>query len=160
MCPRKLSVLVLVCFVIALSASNIFAFDDAMKDKIISLAFDNFWGKARLSDGSYVQPENEKDRQTLPISKETAYQVIDVGEISGLAKWCSLDWQKNYSTLTRSARNQGFSEKQVAFVGLLHGVTQGLLERGMKGKNCDSSQKEKIVQRLEESIKNSLQGIR
>jgi hypothetical protein len=130
--------------VLALLGSGALAFDNATKDQIISLAFQNFWGKARLADGSHVQPGSEEERQTLPVSKEAAYQVIEVGKISGQAKWCSLDWQKSYLALTKSARNQGYSDKQLAFIGLLHGVTQGIVERSMRGKKCDDAEKEKV----------------
>jgi hypothetical protein len=137
--------------VLTFLASQVLAFDDATKDKIISLALENFWGKARLADGSYVQPENEVDRQTLPVSKETAYQIIEVGKISGLAQWCALDWQKNYLKLTKSARQEGFSEKQVAFIGLLHGVTQGIVENAVKDKKCGGSEKEEAKKLCEKS---------
>ena len=140
---KKRGIILFGLMVFALLGSGALAFDNATNDRIISIAFENFWGKARLPDGSYVQPGSEEERQTLPVSKETAYQVIEVGSISGQAKWCSLDWQKNYLALTKSARQQGFSDKQLAFIGLLHGVTQGIVERSMQGKKCDDAEKEK-----------------
>jgi hypothetical protein len=141
---KKRGVMLFALLVLALPGTGALAFDNATKDRIIGLAFENFWGKARLLDGSYVQPGSEEERQTLPISKETAYQVIEVGKTSGQAKWCSLDWQKNYLALTKWARQQGFSDKQLAFIGLLHGVTQGIVERSMQGKKCDEAEKENV----------------
>jgi len=36
-----------------------------------------------------------------------------------------MDWQTHFLGLTVKARRQGFSEKQMAFIGLLHGIAQG-----------------------------------
>jgi hypothetical protein len=156
----KRSLLAVGVLIFTLLGSQALAFDNATKDKIISLTLQNFWGKAKLSDGSYVQPERELDRQTLPIQKDVAYQVIEVGMISGLARWCSLDWEKNYRALTGAARREGFSEKQVAFIGLLHGVTQGMTESAVKDRKCSTTDRETTRKKVEKSPNASLKSPR
>ena len=121
------------------------------REQLIQAAFANFWGKARLSNGNPVQPDNAAERSTLPISIATASHVISVGEISGIAEWCGLDWQTHFLNLTAKARRQAFSEKQVAFVGLLHGVAQGTVYSTLQSKPCATDQKSRVTKILETS---------
>ncbi len=119
-----------------------------MHDKVIERAMNNYWSKVRLKDGSYVQPSSEKERKTVPIAKENAAQVIYIGEISSLADWCGLDWQQNFFRVTKAARNNGLSGKQVAFIGLLHGVAMGVVDSAVKGKECTPEIKDNITDEL------------
>lgn len=66
------------------------------REQLIQGAFANFWGKARLSNGNPVQPDNAAERSTLPISSAAANHVISVGELSGIAEWCGMDWQTHF----------------------------------------------------------------
>ena len=116
--------------------------------KIIELAMNNFWGRAKLRNGTVVQPDSELERITLPITHKDAQKVIRAGEISSIADWCGLDWQKNYYRVIKSARKSGLSDKQVAFVGLLHGVTMGIVDSALKGKECSPKIKENTVNKL------------
>jgi hypothetical protein len=121
------------------------------RERLIQVAFANFWGKARLSNGKPVQPDNAVERSTLPISIATANHVVSVGEISGIAEWCGLDWQTHFLDLTTKARRQAFSEKQVAFIGLLHGVVQGNVHSAMQSKPCAADQKARAEKMLKAS---------
>ena len=121
------------------------------REQLIQAAFANFWGKARLSNGNPVQPDNAAERSTLPISTAAANHVISVGEISGIAEWCGLDWQTHFLSLTAKARRQVFSEKQVAFIGLLHGVAQGNVYSAVQSKPCAEEQKSRAAKMLETS---------
>lgn len=109
---------------------------DSAREKLLHDVFSQFWDRAKLSDGSFVKPDSEQERNTLPVSITVANQVFDVGEISGYAEWCGLDWQSNFLTLTATARKSGFKEKQVAFIGMLHGAAQSIVANVMKTKIC------------------------
>lgn len=121
------------------------------REQLIQTTFANFWGKAILSNGNPVQPDNATERSTLPISKATANHVISVGELSGIAEWCGMDWQTHFLSLTARARRHGFSEKQVAFIGLLHGVSQGNVYSALQSKPCTVEQKSRVSKMLETS---------
>lgn len=126
---------------------------DAAHQKILDIAMKNFWGKVRLKDGSYVKPASEQEKTTLPIAFTDASKVIQTGELSSLADWCDLDWQGNYKNLTKSARASGLSGKQVAFIGLLHGISMGIVDSALKEKKCSQDQKKNIESQLKETIK-------
>ncbi len=116
--------------------------------QVIDRAMNNYWGKARLKDGSYVKPTSEKERNAVLITSDNASEVIKIGELSSLADWCGLEWQSNYSNTTNGARSYGLSGKQVAFVGLLHGVAMGTVDQAVKGEVCSAEQKKSVKVRL------------
>ena len=68
----------------------------------------------------------------MPISSPDAKSVIAAGELSALGKWCDLDWEMNYKNTTASARYFKLTDKQVAFVGFLHGTAMGVVEQSLK----------------------------
>jgi hypothetical protein len=132
---------------------------DPQREELLPLVLKQFWGKAKLSNGQYVQPASEAERTTLPVPKAVANRAIDIGEISGLAAWCKLDWNPNYFAMTKSARSNGFTDTQVAFVSVLHGASQGLMAKIMsKSGECSSEQQLKIKQLLNQSKTWSLNG--
>lgn len=123
------------------------------KEQLIEKAKQEFWGNAVLSDGKKVQPASEEERNSLIISEELASYIAEVGAISGAGKWCGLDWQSHYFALTAAARKRGLSEKQVAFVGFLHGVAYGNFSSALMNNAgaCDAEQKANIQKLLEKS---------
>lgn len=121
------------------------------REKLFKEALSHFWGRAKLADGSFVQPDNEQERNTLPISTTVANQVFDVGEISGYAEWCGLDWKSNFLTMTAAARKHGFKGKQVAFIGMLHGVAQGVIADALKSKSCGAHERPKVMEMMRHS---------
>jgi len=116
----------------------------------------SFWGKIKLPDGSFVQPANEAERNRMPISVAIANRVIDIGELSGYAQWCGLDWQKHFLSMTASARKAGLKEKQVAFMAVLHGVGQGYVIHGLRSKRCDGGTRSGVKKIISQSLSRML----
>ena len=54
----------------------------------------------------------------------------------GLALWCGLDWKDTYVGYMQLERKRQWSEKQIAFVGLLFGVAQGVMPNWI-GHKCE-----------------------
>mgnify|MGYP003575946500 CR=1 FL=1 len=104
---------------------------DDERQALIAVVLKNFWGQAKLSDGRFAQPASEEERHTVPITNAVVHRALDAGEVSGLAEWCKLDWQSHYRALTRAARTACLSDKQVAFVSILHGAAQGRIASAM-----------------------------
>lgn len=138
--------LIILLLALASAPSWSAALPDSAREKLLKEALSKFWGRAKLSDGSLVQPDNEQERNTLPISIAVANQVFDVGEISGYAEWCGLDWQSNFLTMTAAARKSGFKGKQVAFIGVIHGAAQGIVYDALKSKTCGAQERSSVVE--------------
>ena len=122
-----------------------------LRTKIIEETLSNFWGNAKLKNGSFIQPKSNEEKTTVPISRSNAEKVIDVAEISAFAEWCGLKWQDNYYRVTNIARKSGFTDKQVAFIGMLHGTTQGLLLSSLKQQKCSVKIKKETQRLLKEN---------
>lgn len=140
-----------ICLMLFSSLSMAGVLTDSARENIVKSAFSNFWGHAVLSDGKVVQPESDEERKTLPISNAVANQVLDVGAVSGLAEWCGLDWRSHYLSMTAAARKAGFKEKQVAFIGVLHGRAQGTVAEALKTRPCTEAKRTEV----QEIMKNS-----
>lgn len=132
---------------------------EMQRESMIALAHENFWGKAQLANGVVVQPASEAERRTLPIPKAMAHHIAYAGALSGLGKWCGLDWQAHHLAVTGAARKNGLSEMQLAFVGFLHGVAFGSTSSAMRGEICDEVIKTNIQTTLAQSQKNWMNGL-
>ena len=117
----------------------------ATRADLIRQALDGFWGRARTPDGKVIQPKSELERRRLPVTEQVAHFAFNVGELSGLAEWCHLDWKPTFTALTRSARKNGQSEKQVAFISVVHGVAQAAVATSLeKTGQCSPQNREKV----------------
>ena len=104
-----------------------------------------FWGNAKDIKGNPIFPINDQDRKTFPISATAIDQTINVGEMSGMAEWCGLDWKPYYKSLTSYSRKQKMTDKQVAFISVLHGASLQIIVSAMKAKTCEQQDKENVI---------------
>ena len=106
------------------------AIADEIVEAFVGMARRNI-GQARLSAGSYVPPETEAERARPLLPLAVAREVVRVAMFSATAAWCEVEWQEsNYLRLMTAERGRdGWSDKQTAFIGLLHGTAMGTLER-------------------------------
>jgi len=89
---------------VALAAGVAAAADIYTEDQyrfIVSTALTHFWGRAKLSDGSFVQPASDEDRRTLPIPYPEAKGVVDFSVTAGVAVWCGFDYVPYYTVYMR-----------------------------------------------------------
>jgi len=64
--------------------------------------------------------------QDLPVSKAESKLVTERGTLSGYGERCGLDWRRlNFLPMMSYWRSQGKNERQMAFIGVLHGAAQG-----------------------------------
>jgi hypothetical protein len=111
-------------------------------------------GPRQVAQDRYAQPSSEAERNTVPVSKPLAYRAIDAGEMSGLGEWCGADWQPHFLALARAARAKGLNEKQVAFVSVLHGASQGYVVSSLRdGRPCSDAERAKVERSLRESMR-------
>ena len=87
--------------------------------------------QAKLSDGASVPPETAEERSRPLIPPEESRLAVDTGMVSGTANWCGLEWQRgHYLGYMKWQRSRGlWSEKQLAYIALLHGIAMGIAER-------------------------------
>lgn len=113
-------------------------------------ALQGFWGRAKTADGHFIQPASEAERQTMPVNQHVAHFAFDVGELSGLAQWCGLDQQRSFKALMRQARQNKQTEKQLAFIALVHGAAQGMVFSVMaKSGPCRPPENSKVAAQID-----------
>jgi hypothetical protein len=124
-------------------------FSDEHADYLILLTLKNFWGKARLSTGEVVQPKDEKERRMVPIPDKEAVRVVRAATPAGLAMWCGVPWQSYYEAFMKSERSKPWSDKQLAFIGMLFGVAQGSLAKSVSRSPCKPRDRDGVTRLLE-----------
>ncbi len=144
----------LVALVLSPSAKADELFSDVEKAEMMQLTLKHFWGKAIDSKGDPVQPADEKERTTVPISKQQAHYLINKGGESGLAQWCGVDWQERYLLMLQQLRMHMKNDKQTAYSGVLHGVAQQTLAASLKGEPCDRDTSKQVATLMKQDIEN------
>jgi hypothetical protein len=116
---------------------------------ILKLALDNF-KKARCALNQACAPATTEERQTPPISDDQARRIVGSAVISTMAEHCRLDWQRrNFEPLMAYHRAKlGMSERQVALVGLIHGIAMGAVGDQVRQTPCSADMKATTEQRL------------
>ena len=96
--------------------------------QLLMIALDNL-GRARCEGGQPCAPATVEERATPPITDDQARAVVEAGSISVVAEHCGLDWQRrNFEPLMKHHRERlRMSERQLALVSLLHGITMGVV---------------------------------
>jgi hypothetical protein len=116
--------------------------------QLLSLALDTY-SKARCGN-QLCAPATAAERANPPITDEQARAIVTAGIISVLAEHCELDWEKrNFFPLMRHHRETlKMTERQMALVGLLHGVTMGAYEETVRKNTCTPEAKVATEKRL------------
>jgi hypothetical protein len=109
-------------------------------ERIIARAKEGFWAKAVGLDGRPFQPANEQERLTLLIPEADAKRIVNDAVPYGTASWCMTDWRPVYLQYMQVERRRGWAERQIAFVGVLFGLTQRTIN-GSMGRPCTSEEK-------------------
>ncbi len=114
-------------------------------EEVMDLARDNIT-QARLPDGSHVAPESEAERAKKLVPFKDAEAVVDAGIVSAYAEWCGEDWEPNFSHMMAYQRSREiWSDKALAYIGLMHGVTVGFMKRDFeKSGDCPAGELRRV----------------
>jgi len=92
-------------------------------------------GRARLSDGRPLPAATEQDRQRFAVPPALERQTVRRGMLTGQLEHCGAEGiRQSYLPYMRLLRASGrYSEPQLAYIGLLHGIAQGLTMNAVEG---------------------------
>jgi len=136
------------------SAQTLLRPDAEMVETFTRIARDNL-PLARLPDGSNVPPETAEERALPIVPSALAEQTVRRGFLSGELQTCGVDPQQHsfvpYMTALRTSGR--YSDRQLAYVGLLHGVSQGFAHSAMAKavRSCSPG----FVRRLRKTVSES-----
>ncbi len=106
-------------------------------DDLTAVARDNL-SQARLSDGSNVPAETPEERAQPIVPRSLELQTIERALLSAAMDACELDSVSlSYLPYMQKLRaSQRYSDKQIAYVGLLHGVSSGYMSGQIEDLAC------------------------
>ena len=106
---------------------------DAQIDRFVALLRPHIT-KLRLPNGENVPAETPAELQRDILPHDVAREAVEVGRISGMASWCGMEWEDAVflPMMRRLREGGGLAEKQLAFVGGLHGVVLAQFENGLR----------------------------
>ena len=136
------------------AVANPAAAEDAVTLKIMKIARANIT-KAKTSGGGFVPAETAEELKTPIIPVSEAEAVIEIGHRSAIALWCKMDWEKlSYQPLMLAERaNKSRTGKQIAYIGLLHGVSMGLTEKVLRKQGaCSDTQRQNLQAFLRQEL--------
>ena len=143
------SVLALTCIPVAAIAQT--SKPDVTLDhkRLLDKAMDNLH-RARCGPNLQCIPVTPEERAKPPITDSQARAIVDAATISVMAEHCGLDWRgRNFVPLMKHHRGKlAMSERQMALVGLLHGITMGTLEKDVRATPCSPQRKEQVERKL------------
>lgn len=88
---------------------------------------------ARLEDGSNVPPETESERSRPIVPRSLEVQTIERAMLTGQMEACGLDWQNGSYLPYMHALRRRYRGKPMAYLGLLHGITQAAATNALAG---------------------------
>jgi hypothetical protein len=124
------------------------ALPDALVQNLVATAQENFWGRAVLSSGEAVQPTDDAERTAPVIPFLDSARVVSAAAPVGGALWCGVEWQPYYLAFMQSERRKSWSEKQVAFIGVLFGLAQQSIWNALKQSPCAPETREAVRRRM------------
>jgi hypothetical protein len=118
--------------------------DDKVREAL-QTALNNI-NRARCEGLQPCAPATPDELRTLPLSLEHARAAMRAGLASGGMEWCRLDWQqRSYRPMMDHYRKAiGLNDRQMALMGLLHGMHQGMVTRTMGNQECTPEMRAKL----------------
>lgn len=103
----------------------------------------------KISDTEFVGEETPEELDDPLLTLQEVEAVLVRGIISATAEWCGEDWKaKSFGPFMQGQRSSGKTEKQMAYIGALHGVGMGIMQKTFSERKCTDDQ----------SIQNRLRG--
>lgn len=116
--------------------------------QLLAMAMENI-GRAKCGDRPCA-PATPAELARPPITDEQARLIVSTAAVSVMAEHCGLDWQRrNFQPLLlHHQKAQKMNDRQMAIVGLLHGVAMGAFGDAARRRPCTPAVKEGVAKRL------------
>jgi hypothetical protein len=124
-------------------------FSDEMVTQFQKLALKNI-GHAKCDDTAFCMPATAEEESNPPLTIEETRQIMKHGFVSAQAKHCHLDWEgKNFLLMMRHWRETlRKSPRQMALVGLTHGILMGMTEKPLAKEPCTEALRRQVEKKL------------
>lgn len=101
-------------------------------------------------EGQTVVKAEDAKKLTYPLTTyEEREMAVARGSLAGYAKWCGLDWQKEYFqpyiNALKAEHQKNWTPYQYAYTEVLHGMAMGAAVGSKKNETCDAAEKQRIA---------------
>lgn len=103
--------------------------------------------EAKTSETEFIGEETAEQMKDPLLDDAHRKRVIDRGMISVYSEWCGMDYkeQSYLPFMTHERAKKKWSDKQIAYIGVLHGVTMGLFKEKVSALGtCPDQLKQKL----------------
>lgn len=125
--------------------------DHGRAKRLTERALEAYWRYAVGRFGEEAAPKDERQRKSPPVPNAVLHPVMQAAVPSGLAMHCKVPWKPHFFDLMQAVRKKPWAEKQVMFIAVLHGVTQGDVASQLLLLDCTDEVKAAIWERLEDA---------
>jgi hypothetical protein len=103
--------------------------------------------RARLEDGSSVPRETAAERSQPIVPRALEVQTIERGMLTAQLEFCGMDWQNLSYQPYMQALRQRYHGKPMAYLGMLHGLTQGTVADALARQHdfCDDEMRNRLT---------------
>lgn len=128
-----------------MSRQDIATLTGAVRDKV---------GQIACVTGRGCAPETAEERARPLIPRDVELRVIDTGMISGSAEWCDIRSTRHFLAMMDFERGSGrWNDRQITYIGALHGSAQGLMKRNGGGTTCTEQARADLAALLDSRIR-------
>jgi hypothetical protein len=121
----------------------------ALVEQLSKRAHDGFLTVKNAEGQTIVKPEDAKKLSYPLVPYEEREMAVARGYLSAKAKWCGLDWGKDYFApykLSLQKKHQkNWTPHQYAYVEVVHGTAMGFASQDYKEKKCSAEEKKSVA---------------
>lgn len=117
-------------------------------ERVSKLAHEGFLSVKNAEGQTVVKPEDAKKLKYPIIPYDAREMAVARGYLSESAKWCGLNWQKDffepYIKALQLEHKKKWTPHQYAYAEVIHGVAMGVSAQEHKGETCPAAEKKRI----------------
>ncbi len=148
----KLLFIVFFSVVLMAGLGHVHAAEKPPKELVESLSKTAFEGLLKVKNAqgkTIVKAEDAKTLKHPLIPYDEREKAVARGYLSASAKWCGLDWQKDYFDpyikSLQAEYKKTWTPHQYAYVEVVHGVAMGYATQEKKDEKCSADEKKRIA---------------
>lgn len=95
------------------------------------------------------EPATPAEIAKPPLTVEEGSLIIKRAILNGAAKFCHLEWvEAGFAPMMKHWRSHGKNERQMALIGILHGMAQSQTEAMLAGRACSDETRRDVQAQL------------
>ncbi|MFC4174684.1 hypothetical protein ACFOYU_21965 [Microvirga sp. GCM10011540] len=120
---------------------------DERVQELLELAL-RFISRARCENDQPCKPATEQEMRTPPVAMSHAREAVRTGFLSAVAEKCGLDYGEKFflPMMSHFRRSVGLNERQLAILGLMHGIELGSSSKSLPKDACSPEMKRLLSQ--------------